>query len=366
MLLPDGSQILSAVGDRANDLEEVRLRDAVGEPQPVSRRWARRLRGQHLDHRDAPPAEHGGLVSPDQTTAEDDGDVGVGDAVLERPPAGVDVEAGVFEKGRQLRLAGGEQEDALAAVLGHTGILPALPAFQRDAVGTFGGMRPETLDHVALWVGDRDALADFLVDRLGMHVIERTDAFTLVGADARRGKLTLVAVDGDREAGVLARIGLRVFDLAEALAELPPDVAVERPAPGRATFTAPEGLPIALVEVEGGVAYDLDHVAFSVPDPDATRESLVELGFEPDDGRLTVGEAYVELEGGKASATERPLLNHLGLKVDSAEEHIAEAKRRGLEIDNVVDAANTYAVFVWGPDGIKLEYVEHKPSFSLV
>jgi catechol 2,3-dioxygenase-like lactoylglutathione lyase family enzyme len=74
-------------------------------------------------------------------------------------------------------------------------------------------MRPETLDHVALWVGDRDALADFLVDRLGMHVIERTDNFTLVGADARRGKLTLFAAEGDREPGVLARIGLRVFDL---------------------------------------------------------------------------------------------------------------------------------------------------------
>ena len=32
----------------------------------------------------------------------------------------------------------------------------------------------------------------------------------------------------------------------------------------------------------------------------------------------------------------------------------------------MVDAANTYAVFVYGPDRIKLEYVEHKPSFSLV
>jgi catechol 2,3-dioxygenase-like lactoylglutathione lyase family enzyme len=234
------------------------------------------------------------------------------------------------------------------------------------SVGTFGGMRPETLDHVALWVGDRDALADFLVDRLGMHVIERTDAFTLVGADARRGKLTLFAAEGNREAGVLARVGLRVFDLEEALADLPPDVAVERPAPGRATFTAPEGLPVALVEAEGGVAYDLDHVAFTVSDPDETRSRLVDLGFEPDDGRLTVGEAYVELERGEPAETERPLLNHLGLKVASAEDHIAEAKRRGLEIDNVVDAANTYAVFLWGPDRIKLEYVEHKASFSLV
>jgi catechol 2,3-dioxygenase-like lactoylglutathione lyase family enzyme len=227
-------------------------------------------------------------------------------------------------------------------------------------------MRPETLDHVALWVSDRDALADFLVDRLGMHVIDRTDAFTLVGADARRGKLTLFAAEGDRERGVLERIGLRVNDLKEALAELPPDVAVERPAPGRATFTAPEGLPLALVEAEGGVAYDLDHVAFTVPDPTRTAAELAELGFEPEDGRLRVGESYVELEQGEARAAENSLLNHLGLKVDSAEEHIKEAERRGLEIDNVVDAANTYAVFVWGPDGIKLEYVEHKPSFSLV
>jgi catechol 2,3-dioxygenase-like lactoylglutathione lyase family enzyme len=226
-------------------------------------------------------------------------------------------------------------------------------------------MRPETLDHVALWVGDRDALADFLVDRLGMHVIERTDNFTLVGADARRGKLTLFAAEGDREPGVLARIGLRVFDLEDALSELPPDVAVERPTPGRATFTAPEGLSLALVEVDGGTAYDLDHVAFTVADPERTFAELAELGFEPEDDRLRVGDAHVELELGDVEASERPLLNHLGLKVDSAEEHIKEAERRGLEID-VVDAPNTYAVFLWGPDGIKLEYVEHKPSFSLV
>jgi catechol 2,3-dioxygenase-like lactoylglutathione lyase family enzyme len=233
-------------------------------------------------------------------------------------------------------------------------------------MGTFGGMRAETLDHVALWVADRDALADFLVDRLGMHVIERTDAFTLVGADARRGKLTLFAAEGDRQPAVLARIGLRVFDLEEALAELPPDVAVERPAPGRATFVAVEGVPFALVEVESGFAYDLDHVAFRVPDPEKTFADLAELGFDAEDGHLKAGGAYVELEQGDVEETDHPLLNHLGLKVDSAEEHIAEAKRRGLSIDNVVDAANTYAVFVWGPDGIKLEYVEHKPSFSLV
>jgi catechol 2,3-dioxygenase-like lactoylglutathione lyase family enzyme len=233
-------------------------------------------------------------------------------------------------------------------------------------MGNLGGMRAETLDHVALWVGDRDALADFLVDRLGMHVIERTDAFTLVGADARRGKLTLFAADGPRAAGVLARVGLRVPDLDEALAELPPDVAVERPAPGRATFTAPERLPIALVQVDDGVPYDLHHVAFTVPDRDQALAELAEMGLERDDDRLAVGGAYVELEQGKPEDTPLPLLNHVGLKVESAEEHIRAAKDRGLEIADIVDAANTYAVFVYGPSGIKLEYVEHKPTFSLV
>jgi catechol 2,3-dioxygenase-like lactoylglutathione lyase family enzyme len=225
-------------------------------------------------------------------------------------------------------------------------------------------MKIETLDHVALWVSDRDALADFLTGHLGMHVIDRTDKFTLVGADARRGKLTLFAADGEREPGVLARVGLRVFDLEEALAELPAGLAVGR-AQGAARLEAPGGLPLALVEADEGAAYDLDHVLFRVPDPEASRTALAGLGFLPEDGRLRVGDAYVVFERGEPVETERPLLNHLGLRVESADRHLEEAKRRGLEIADVVDAANTYAVFVWGPDGIKLEYVEHKASFSL-
>jgi catechol 2,3-dioxygenase-like lactoylglutathione lyase family enzyme len=225
-------------------------------------------------------------------------------------------------------------------------------------------MRIETLDHVALWLSDRDTLADFLTAHAGMHVIERTDAFTLVGADARRGKLTLFEAEGERDAGVLARIGLRVFDLEEAVAELPPGVEVERFA-GEARFAAPGGLRLALVEVNAGIAYDLDHVAFRVPDPDAVFSALGELGFSVEDGRLRVGDSYVVLERGDPGDTPRPLLNHLGLRVESADDHIEEARRRGLEIADIVDAANTYAVFVWGPAGIKLEYVEHKPTFSL-
>jgi catechol 2,3-dioxygenase-like lactoylglutathione lyase family enzyme len=39
-------------------------------------------------------------------------------------------------------------------------------------------VQPTSLDHVALWVAGRDAIADFAVAHLGMHVIERTDRFT--------------------------------------------------------------------------------------------------------------------------------------------------------------------------------------------
>jgi catechol 2,3-dioxygenase-like lactoylglutathione lyase family enzyme len=219
-------------------------------------------------------------------------------------------------------------------------------------MGTLRPMQIETLDHVALWVADRDRLADLLVAHTGMHVVDRTEKFTLVGSDARRGKLTFFAAEGQRDPGVLARIGLRVFDLEEALAALPPDVAVE-------------GLRLAFVVADEGVAYDLDHVVFAVPDPDATFAELAELGFTVEDGVLRAGDAAILIEQGDPGESDRPLLNHLGLKVTSAEEHIEAAERRGLEIADVVDAPNTYAVFVWGPDRIKLEYVEHKPTFSL-
>jgi catechol 2,3-dioxygenase-like lactoylglutathione lyase family enzyme len=227
-------------------------------------------------------------------------------------------------------------------------------------------MRIEALDHVALWVADRRELASFATESLGMHVIDETERFTLVGADARRGKLTLFVAEGERDPGPLVRVGLRVRDLDAALRRLPAGVGVERRGDG-AWFDGPAGLGLGLVEDPGAdVDYDLDHVRFRVPDPARTLADLTELGFVQDGGRLRAGAAFVDLERGEAESTERPLLNHLGLLVESADEHIAEAERRGLQIADVVDAANTYAVFLWGPDGIKLEYVEHKPTFSLV
>ena len=216
-------------------------------------------------------------------------------------------------------------------------------------------MQPTSLDHVALWVDDRDSIADFAVAHLGMHVIERTEKFTLVGSDARRGKLTLFAAEGPREQGALARVGLRVSDLEAARAALPdglPDV-----------FEIAEGLRVTLVEAETDTEYDLDHVALFSAGPDAAAQEWLRYGFVPTDDprRVEVGGAFLELVPGSPGEPGRPLLNHLGVLVEAA----APAQRLGVEVADVVDAPNTFAVFVWGPDRVKLEYVEHKASFSL-
>jgi hypothetical protein len=103
-----------------------------------------------------------------------------------------------------------------------------------------------------------------------------------------------------------------------------------------------------------------------VPDADATAAALARFGFDGDAGRLAVADRHVRLQSGGRPEGERPLLNHLALLVDSADELERQAEELGLEVADRVDAANTLAVFLWGPDRIKIEYVEHKPSFSLV
>jgi hypothetical protein len=59
------------------------------------------------------------------------------------------------------------------------------------------------------------------------------------------------------------------------------------------------------------------------------------------------------------------MLYHLGCLVASAENHRKEAEEQGLEIQDFVEGPNTVAVFVRGPEGVSVEYVEHKPTFSL-
>ena len=215
-------------------------------------------------------------------------------------------------------------------------------------------MTPKTLDHVAFWLADREPIAEFVTTRLPLHVIDRQDNFTLVGADARRGKLTLFDAEGPRDPGAFKHVALRVSQL--------PD--------GETEFALSEGVTVKLVEAQTDSEYDLDHVALYSADPQRTAEEYERFGFEsatpsPDGHpRVEVGGAYIEFHPGQPGDPEKPLLNHLAVLVDSVDEHIAEAEEMGV-VDNVVDAANTRAVFVWGPERVRIEYVEHKPEFAL-
>jgi catechol 2,3-dioxygenase-like lactoylglutathione lyase family enzyme len=215
-------------------------------------------------------------------------------------------------------------------------------------------MEPKTLDHVAFWLADREPIVDFVTTKLGLHVIDQQDNFTLVGADARRGKLTLFDAEGPREQGAFKHVALRVSKRPE----------------GETEFDLGEGVKLVLVEVPTDSEYDLDHVALYSADPRQTAEAYEQFGFDSaapsGEGhpRVEVGGAYIEFHPGEPGDPERPLLNHLAVLVDSVDEHIAEAEEMGV-VDNVVDAANTRAVFVWGPERVRIEYVEHKPEFAL-
>ena len=197
-----------------------------------------------------------------------------------------------------------------------------------------------------------------------MHVIERTEKFTLMGTDARRGKLTLFDEEGPRERGALKRVAFRVNDLEAAVGELDGlDVARED---GAAYFDVYEGLRLGVVEGETDVDYDLDHVALFSESPQETATTYADFGFVPEDEtRVEVGGAFVEFHPGEPGNPEKPLLNHLAVLVDSADETLEDAKRAGIDVADVVDAPNTLAVFVWGPERVKIEYVEQKPTFAL-
>jgi catechol 2,3-dioxygenase-like lactoylglutathione lyase family enzyme len=217
-------------------------------------------------------------------------------------------------------------------------------------------VKPLALDHIAFWVADRQPIVDRCERYLGMHVIDEQDEFTLVGSDAKHGKLTFFDADGPRSPGVLRHIGVRVSNLASAQRILPasPDV-----------LELGEGLRVCLVEGPTEVEYDLDHVAFVTADAARTAEAFERYGLRRAGAdSVEVGNTTLAFESG-APVAGQPLLNHLGLLVESAERHHAEAETLGIEVESVVDAENTLAVFVTGPDGIRIEYVEHKSTFAL-
>ena len=101
-------------------------------------------------------------------------------------------------------------------------------------------MQVKMLDHIALYMKDRDAAARFLTTHLGFHVVDHTERYTLVGAGGRLGKLTLFdAPQGTTPSpGEISRITIRVADPETAAADLPPETNAE-PSRRRVRFHGP-------------------------------------------------------------------------------------------------------------------------------
>jgi len=219
-------------------------------------------------------------------------------------------------------------------------------------------------------LSDRDTAAGFLTSHLDFHVVDRTDRYTLVGAGGRIGKLTLFDTPEDLEAspGPIERINIRVADLETAVARLPADVEVMS-RDGACHFAGPEGLPLALVQGQGGFTdYDLEGLDLRSGDPEGSARDFVKMGFASGETAATVeaGDYRLRLVASASGAGSRQgMLYHLGCLVESAQDHRREAEEQGFEIQDWVEGPNTLAVFVRGPEGVSVEYVEHKPTFSL-
>jgi catechol 2,3-dioxygenase-like lactoylglutathione lyase family enzyme len=230
-------------------------------------------------------------------------------------------------------------------------------------------MKVQKLDHVALYMGNRSAVAEFLTSYLGFHVVDHTNRYTLVGAGGRLGKLTLFdAPEGTTPSPeVIQRINVRVADLEAASSRLPQESNV-RWQDGEYRFDGPEGLPLALVPgADDFTDYDLEGVLLRSGDPEAAAREFVKMGFTPGEDATTVkaGEYRLHLVSPAPTAQAQGMLYHIGCLVDSAWYHREEAEELGLDIQDFVEGPNTLAVFVQGPEGVSVEYVEHKATFSL-
>jgi hypothetical protein len=208
---------------------------------------------------------------------------------------------------------------------------------------------PETLDHVASGspTASRSPTSS---TALGMHVDRRTDAFTLVGSDARRGKLTLFDAEGPRERGALKHVALRVSTSSSA--RLP--TARGRRRGRRGVLRRRRGLRLGLVEAPTGRRLrPRPRRALSAEPEETARSTGARLlrAAPAVRARASRSAGPSSSSTGRAGRPEKPLLNHLACS--STRPTSTSEAESWLEIDDVVDAANTYAVFVWGPERVR-------------
>jgi len=224
-----------------------------------------------------------------------------------------------------------------------------------------------TLDHVALRVTDRDVAAAELLDRFDMHVIERTERFTLVGAHEGHGKLTLLDAEGDDPPQADRIVSL-------VLAETPGTVT------SPATLASGLVLTFAGTDQLGGARvqtprHALVGVSLRAADPPiaaaeleachgmhvhaVTRDhAVLDVGSSPGDGRITLSRERWDAGPGPS------MLDHIGIRVADAGQWRADAELAEAGIVRWVEAPHSKAVFVSGPDDLLIEFVEQTAPFG--
>lgn len=212
------------------------------------------------------------------------------------------------------------------------------------------------LDHVALAVADPVAMAAFLCGHVGMQELARNADRIVVGAGDGAATVVLIEAEGPRSAGSLERLVLRVADVERAIAALAPDTEVEGDRFELAAFEGPEGLPLGFTFVAGGgIDLDLDHVLLRLAEPEPTRLALAAIGFMPRGEALHVADKYIGLAASPVQ-TQRPLLDHLAVRVDSVEAVAAQVRERGDEIDEDANP-DVLAIVLPGPERLVLRFV---------
>lgn len=223
-------------------------------------------------------------------------------------------------------------------------------------------METSTLDHVALRVADRSATTLELLERLDVHVIEHTDRFTLIGADADHGKLTLLdAIAGEHP--VPGRLGSLVLAETRGVAPPPPLVlgcglvitfaALDEL--GAEWIDTPRhalvGLTLCVVDPPIAAAHlEFDHqmhVCAVTPE-----HAVVDVGDGVAAGRITL---MREAWGDRGAAE---MLDHVGIRVPDVRHRRAQIEAAGLDVERWVEAPHSLAAFVAGPEQLLLEFVE--------
>ncbi len=200
-------------------------------------------------------------------------------------------------------------------------------------------------------------MAAFLCDHLGMERLISEADVTVVGAGAPAVTLALVAAEGPRESGPLGRLVLRVGDVERAVARLPAATAVDGDGFLEATFEGPEGLGLGFTFVAGGgIDYDLDHVDLLCADREQTWAALIQTGFAPRGDTPHIADKYITLTE-RFTVKQRPLLRHIGVRVQSIEAVVAHVDELEAQVDEHA-ADGTCAIVLPGPEQIALRFVE--------